>query len=52
MKCLLHSLETTCMCGLMYILHLEIFHLIIEFHCLNVDYLNEYSEQYKCLPAL
>lgn len=37
MTCLLQSLETTCMCGLMYILHLEIFNLIIEFHSLNVD---------------
>ena len=32
MTFLLQSLETTCMCGLMYILHLEIFHLVIPTH--------------------
>ena len=42
MTCLLQSLETTCMCGLMYILHLEIFNLIIEFHFLNVDIIVSY----------
>ena len=42
MTCLLQSLETTCMCGLMYILHLEIFNLIIEFHILNVDIIVSY----------